>query len=162
MRRIQAHEIMPNCWILQEWGTRLGLLTKPDVTYNLYVTDAQFTGISLDQTHAHLNCVLEFSSPDESGEAEERVQDVEGLPIKHDQAHNVETSPRVTYTKTVKSATRHAAGYWCIRFDTGWSGSLSPKCVTLDTHEHKGPFTHKLEMNAILNKLRKEDAHAKP
>jgi hypothetical protein len=156
MRRIQAHEIAPNCWILQEWGTRMGLLTKQDTVYNLYVSDLPITHVSLDQVHAHLNCVLEFPQADETQDTDTVCQDVEGLPIKHDQAHNVLIDPRVSYTRTIKGATRHAAGYWCIRFDTNWMGSLSPKCVTLDAHDHKGPFSSKLEMNTILNKLRKE------
>ena len=155
MRKIQAQPITHESWMLHEWGIRLGVLTHDSHSWHAILKDHKWLNQTLDDIQQHLNALIEFAQPDDSDESDS-VQDEQGLPIKHHTAHNIEMSPRISYTRSVKGATRHAAGYWCIHFDTGWSGSLSPKCVTLDTYEHQGPFAHKLEMNTILNKLRKE------
>lgn len=54
------------------------------------------------------------------------------------------------FTKTEKSRTLHAAGYYIIEFDTGWVQSFCPKVSTLDANQYKGPFKDKLEMRAQL------------
>lgn len=107
----------------------------------------------MEQLCKELGWNLKFQA---NAEVEEKPQDKIGkLPVKHVNPQNVEASPRVTYTKTLTSKSRHAAGYWAISFVNGWSGSFCPKNATLDEYQHLGPFTTKLEMNTILNKQNK-------
>ena len=54
------------------------------------------------------------------------------------------------FTKTDKSRTLHAAGYYIIRFDTGWAQAFCPKVSTLDENQHQGPFKDKVEMRERL------------
>jgi hypothetical protein len=54
------------------------------------------------------------------------------------------------FTKTEKSRTLHAAGYYIIQFDTGWVQSFCPKVSTLDSNDYKGPYKDKLEMREQL------------
>lgn len=61
------------------------------------------------------------------------------------------------FTKTEKSRTLHAAGYYIIRFDTGWAPSFCPKVSTLDSNEYQGPFKDKLEMRERLRKMHNAD-----
>jgi hypothetical protein len=54
------------------------------------------------------------------------------------------------FTKTSKSRTLHAAGYYIIHFENGWANSFCPKVSTLDANEYQGPFKDKLEMRERL------------
>lgn len=156
IRKIQAHALTPDSWILQEWGNRIGILSTHAHTWHMILLDHQMLNTSLAECTNYLKCELEFVNAESDTDTTPPESDLEGLPTKHAQCHNVHMSPRVSYTKTVKGATRYAAGYWCIQFDTGWSGALCPKCVTLDQYPHEGPYAHKLEMHTFLLKLRKE------
>lgn len=57
------------------------------------------------------------------------------------------------FTKTEKSRTLHAAGYYVISFETGWVQSFCPKVSTLDSNEFRGPYKDKLEMREQLRKM---------
>jgi hypothetical protein len=157
MRKIQAYPATPESWILQEWGNRLGVLTCEHDSWHLISTELMCTNVSLEHIQQQLKAELEFHAleSEEDSESDQVVENIQGLPVKHMTVVNVLDQPRVSYTRTVKGVTRYAAGYWAIHFNTGWSGSLCPKCATLDQYEHKGPFTSKLEMNTIVNKLRR-------
>jgi hypothetical protein len=54
------------------------------------------------------------------------------------------------FTKTEKSRTLHAAGYYIIEFDSSWVASFCPKVSTLDANPFKGPYKDKLEMREQL------------
>ena len=50
------------------------------------------------------------------------------------------------YTKTGKSNSYHCAGYYIIRFKTGWVKSYCPKLVTLEQYDFRGPYKTRAEM----------------
>lgn len=54
------------------------------------------------------------------------------------------------FTKTEKSKSLHAAGYYIVRFEHGWVHSFCPKLTTLTDNEWQGPFKNKLEMRERL------------
>ena len=54
------------------------------------------------------------------------------------------------FTKTAKSKSLHAAGYYIIKFEHGWVNSFCPKLTTLSNNEWQGPFKTKLEMRERL------------
>jgi hypothetical protein len=54
------------------------------------------------------------------------------------------------FTKTDKSKSLHAAGYYIVKFDHGWVHSFCPKLSTLTSNEWQGPFKSKLEMRERL------------
>ena len=54
------------------------------------------------------------------------------------------------FTKTDKSKSLHAAGYYIIKFEHGWVHSFCPKLSTLTSNEWQGPFKTKLEMRERL------------
>lgn len=137
-------------WILSSQGERWGLLSEH--AHGAY----QFLGKGMQlrvDTIAELEHALEaqiiwVAKP--ASQEPQKQQLVHNLPIKHDAAQDVQLQPYVSYKKTLNGDTRFAAGYWILKFSTGWSGSLSPKCMTLTEYEHQGPFSSKLEMNTIL------------
>ena len=75
-------------------------------------------------------------------------KDVYGYPTNH-VPHNVIWNVQLKlplYTKTAKSSSYHCAGYYIIKFEHAWVKSFSPKLITLQRYEYKGPFKSKLEM----------------
>ena len=54
------------------------------------------------------------------------------------------------FTKTEKSKSLHAAGYYIVKFEHGWVHSHCPKLTTLTKNEWQGPFKNKLEMRERL------------
>jgi len=54
------------------------------------------------------------------------------------------------YTKTKKSSSYHCAGYYIVKFGTGWVKSFCPKLITLQRYEYIGPFKTKIEMQEQL------------
>ena len=56
------------------------------------------------------------------------------------------------YTKTERSKSFHAAGYYIIRFDFAWAQAYCPKVVTLKNNPYAGPYRTRLEMQEQLRK----------
>lgn len=56
------------------------------------------------------------------------------------------------YTKTERSKSFHAAGYYIIRFDFAWAQAFCPKVVTLKNNPYAGPYHTRLEMQEQLRK----------
>ena len=54
------------------------------------------------------------------------------------------------FTKTDKSKSLHAAGYYIVKFEHGWVHSYCPKLTTLSNNVWQGPFKNKLEMRERL------------
>lgn len=57
------------------------------------------------------------------------------------------------YTKTGKSNSYHCAGYYIVRFPTGWVKSYCPKLVTLEQYDYRGPYKSRAEMIAVLRNI---------
>lgn len=149
VKKLQATIVQDQSWILSAQGERWGLLSEqPDHTYSYLSTKGILHVNSISELESHLSVQIVWVP--KAATCEVKEQQVHNLPIKHDQALDVITEPFVSYKKAVNSETRFAAGYWILKFSTGWSGSLSPKCDTLMEYEHQGPFQSKLEMNTIL------------
>ena len=150
VKKLQATNVQDQTWIISCQGERLGLLSADSQG------EYQFLGKGM-RKHVHTIQDLESELGGQivwvsKAETPDTVKatHVHNLPIKHEVAVDVQMEPYVSYKKTVSSDTRFAAGYWILKFSTGWSGSLSPKCHTLSEYEHQGPFQSKLEMNTIL------------
>ena len=54
------------------------------------------------------------------------------------------------FTKTEDSKSYYCAGYYIIKFETGFVSSFCPKLITLTRYEYRGPFKDKLEMKEQL------------
>lgn len=61
------------------------------------------------------------------------------------------------FTKTAKSKTYFAAGYYVILFENnGWTGSFCPKISTLRGREYLGPFKTEHDKDIVLLRKRRE------
>ncbi len=104
---------------------------------------------SLQELNSARSWDIQFNNP----EAEEAAVDKIGeLPVRHSNPQNIQTNEIVSYTKSEKSNTRFAAGYWGIQYSHGWVPGFCPKLETLLSYPRIGPFTTKLELNTLLSK----------
>lgn len=157
-RKINAQCITDQSWILDDPQGRLGLLSLSQDTYKLLAAGNSQEFSSLDLLEQQLNWSITFVSRPQP--AESLNSQIDHLPIKHTDFHNVQKLPVISYTKQANSNVRFAAGFWGLKFNA-WQGSFCPKLATLSEYEHVGPFSTKLEMNTILAKKNNELAKNK-
>lgn len=86
---------------------------------------------------------------------EVEISNINGYPVRHDNVKPVDHASLPTYNKGTKVI--FVAGYWCVKFDQGWSFVFCPKLKTLEEYETVGPFKNKLEMMSQLNKLKLQE-----
>lgn len=150
VKKLQATSVQDQTWIVSHQGERLGVLSAhTNGAYEFLGKGVHVHVASIQELESELGATIVWVMKPDTTDAVKTTQ-VHNLPIKHDAAQDVLMTPYVSYKKTLTSDTRFAAGYWILKFSTGWSGSLSPKCDTLSEYEHQGPFQSKLEMNTIL------------
>ena len=58
------------------------------------------------------------------------------------------------FTKSDKSKSLYAAGYYIIKFDKGWVKSFCPKLITIERYNSKGPFKTEIEMRSELRRAK--------
>lgn len=156
IKKLQGVSVQDQTWIVSDHGVRLGMLSvQPDQTWLWLAKGAHLKFEHISELEKLLGGKIIWEKAQKT-DAKSTQTLVHNLPIKHDQALDVQTQPWISYRKNAQSDLRFAAGYWILKFSTGWSGSLSPKCTTLQEYEHQGPFQTKLEMNTILAQRNQE------
>ena len=91
---------------------------------------------------------------DEPNEVVHTEKDVHGYPTSVEPYNSMYDVQRKLplFTKSEKSKSLYAAGYYIIRFEKGWVKSFCPKLITVERYEYKGPFKTNLEMKQELSR----------
>lgn len=152
---LRAKAVMPNkFWILETLnGQRSGTMSKHTESVKVAINGEETVYDSIDIACREL--VISMIEPEDETVQESKEESVEGFPTKcaaFNPTWDIKRKIPV-FTKTEKSRTLHAAGYYIISFETGWVPSFCPKVSTLDANEYKGPFRDKLEMREQLKKV---------
>jgi len=147
---IKAHPMGDNTWILHDPVGRVGLLSVSDQKYKFLGKGTQTTSMDVASLESMMNWHICFSKPPAQILSKLDQFMIDHMPIKHADPQNIQLEPWISYTKTSSSSIRFAAGWWAILFNH-WQGAFCPKISTLDSHEHVGPFSNKLELNTILS-----------
>lgn len=152
---LRAKAVMPNkFWILETLnGQRSGTMSKHLESIKVAIDGKETVYDNIDVACKEL--VISMIENEEEVVQEVKEESVEGFPTKcaaFNPTWDIKRKIPV-FTKTEKSRTLHAAGYYVINFDTGWVQSFCPKVSTLDSNEFKGPFRDKLEMREQLRKV---------
>lgn len=137
-------------WILEnEQGLKQGTISKADVV-KVVINNVEKTYETFDK--ACWDLAINVESKIESKKEPKQDEIVLGYPVKCDAYNPIWDLKRKipVFTKTEKSKTLHAAGFYIIEFDTGWVQSFCPKVSTLDINAFKGPYKDKLEMREQL------------
>lgn len=156
---LKAKSVVPNkFWILEgSDGDRKGTLSVQGDSVRV-VLDNNVT-VYEDINKACWD--LGLSLPAREEKTKETTEEVMGYPTRCEAYNPTWDIKRKipVFTKTAKSKTLHAAGYYVVHFENGWVQSFCPKVSTLDVNEYQGPFKDKLEMRERLRKLHASDVN---
>jgi hypothetical protein len=149
---LKAKSIVDNkFWILEsEEGARVGTIKVDRDRIDVVVNGAKQSFEDMGQAINTLN--LTFAKRNKDGKKTDKKNEVYEFPTStepHNALWNVQQRIPI-YTKTVKSNSYHCAGYYIIRFATGWVKSFCPKLITLQRYDFRGPYKTKLEMQEQL------------
>lgn len=138
-------------WILEDLnGAKKGTLrVTPDGKLNASVEGAEAVYPDWPSCIQQLNLV---DLIEKAPAAAEPLNEVQGFPTNCTPFNSIwDVKKKLPlFTKTEKSQSQHAAGYYVIRFEHGWVSSFCPKLTTLAANEWQGPFKTKLEMRERL------------
>jgi hypothetical protein len=148
---LKAKTVMPNkFWILEDHqGLKQGTVSIQPNVIKVVINNVERTYDNLEKACWDLAINVGNESTIETIPVEETVLDYPTKCAAYNPTWDIKKKIPV-FTKTEKSRTLHAAGYYIINFDTGWVQSFCPKVSTLDSNEFKGPFKDKLEMREQL------------
>ena len=145
-------------WIVEQNGQKLGTLQKAEDNGWIFLSK-QDKKRQVFHTQESLFTKFGFGMFNETviDKAQNEIPadnfDVHGYPCSqhpYNPMFDVQKQLPV-YTKTPKSKSQFAAGYYIICFEKGWRKAYCPKMITLSRYEYKGPIKTKLEMQQVLN-----------
>ena len=134
-------------WILQENNRKVGNVEACAGGYQVKINNqiAQFKTIRMAAQRAN----IEFEPAVKLSKPKTTVDQVHGYPVSgriHNPMWDV-TQQLPVYTKTAKSKSWFAAGWYCVRRGRVWRTMLSPKLIVLQRYEHAGPFYSETQAN---------------
>jgi 1,4-dihydroxy-2-naphthoyl-CoA synthase len=134
-------------WILQENNRKVGNIEACAGGYQVKINNqvAQFKTIKMVAQRAN----IEFEPAVKTAKPKVTVNQVHGYPVSgrvYNPMWDV-TQQLPVYTKTAKSKSWFAAGWYRVRRGRNWSTILSPKLIMLQRYSHAGPFHSETEAN---------------
>ena len=144
---MKAKTIVENkFWILEEDdGSRVGTISLKGNAVVAVIGKASETFKNLEELSARYNVSFNKRAKPSAPDVGMEVYDYPTSHTPHNALWHVERKLPI-YTKTAKSNSYHCAGYYIIKFEHAWVKRFSPKLITLQRYEYKGPFKSKLEM----------------
>jgi len=144
---MKAKTIIENkFWILEEEdGAKVGTIALKNNSVVAIIGNNSQTFKNLEELSTRYNVSFNKRTKPSKPTVEMEVYDYPTSHTPHNALWHVERKLPI-YTKTSKSNSYHCAGYYIIKFEHAWVKSFSPKLITLQRYEYKGPFKSKLEM----------------
>jgi hypothetical protein len=154
---MKAKTIVENkFWILEEDdGKRIGTISSKNNVVTAIINETKQSFSNLEELSLKYNVSFNKKARTEKPTCEMEVYDFPTAHSPYNALWHVEKKLPI-YTKTNKSNSYHCAGYYIIRFEHGWVKSFSPKLITLQRYEYKGPYKTKFEM---IEQLRLHNEH---
>ena len=143
----KAKQIVENkFWILEtDEGDKIGTLSIKNDKINVVIGDKTESFDNMDDAVSKHEVVFTKRMRETKQGTDNEVYGFTTSTQPHNALWNVQMKLPI-YTKTNKSNSYHCAGFYIIRFSTGWVKSYCPKLITLQRYDYKGPFKSKLEM----------------
>jgi hypothetical protein len=134
-------------WILQENNRKVGNVEACAGGYQVRLNNqvAQFKTIKMAAQRAN----IEFEPAVKLSKPKSAMDQVHGYPVSgriHNPMWDVSQQLPV-YTKTAKSKSWFAAGWYRVRRSRVWHTMLAPKLIVLQRYEHAGPFYSEAQAN---------------
>jgi|TARA_B110000196_G_scaffold244658_1_gene213320 hypothetical protein len=148
---MKAKEILKNkFWIVENNGLKFGTISLTDEQYILSTS----AGTRMYHTEKELTSALDKKiSWTELDITETVAKEIHGYPTNSTPYNPMFDVKRKLplFTKSDKSKSLYAAGYYIIKFDKGWVKSFCPKLITVERYTTKGPFKTEIEMRQELS-----------
>jgi len=154
---IKAKPILKNkFWIIESDGERIGTLSKQDDKRYMYSCT---TGTEYFDDTKSFNSYIgglkwDKDSISDGSNATKEIHGFSTSSTPYNVMYNVQKKLPL-FTKSKKSKSLYAAGYYIIKFDKGWVRSFCPKLVTLEKYQSKGPFKTEFTMRQELSDANK-------
>ena len=134
-------------WILQENNRKVGNVEACAGGYQVRLNNqvAQFKTIKMAAQRAN----IEFEPAVKLSKPKSAMDQVHGYPVSgriHNPMWDVSQQLPV-YTKTAKSKSWFAAGWYRVRRSRVWHTMLAPKLIVLQRYKHAGPFYSEAQAN---------------
>ena len=143
---MRAKEITPTSWILYDKNeVKLGLLIGSEDQFSLFERDkiSRYTINGLTLKFGKIKW-------EERIIVESKTITLGTLPVDSDEIFDIKEDDIASYKKTKTGKARYVAGYWGIKFYSGYVSSFCPKLVTIEQNDVIGPFKTKFEMDGEI------------
>jgi len=149
---INAKEIIKDkFWIVETKGEKFGTISLNDDQYILSTPKGTKFYNNEKQLSNALNSSISWSSLEITERLEKEVHGYPTSCVPYNPKYDVKQRLAL-FTKSSKSKSLYAAGYFIIRFEKGWVKSFCPKMITLERYESKGPFKTDIIMRTELSR----------
>ena len=160
---VRAKTLVKNkFWIVEQDGQKLGTLQKQEDNGWIFLSKKDSRQVFHTPESLYTRFGVDIFAESSMARIEDEVQtdnfEVHGYPCSqhpYNPMFDVQKQLPV-YTKTPKSKSQFAAGYYIICFEKGWRKAYCPKMITLSRYKFQGPMKSKLEMQQVLNNAVKE------
>jgi len=127
-------------WILQENNRKIGNVEARNGGYQVRINNqiSQFKTIKMLEKRVQIR----FESLPGAQSRAVKTQQVYGYPASgrvHNGLWNVQDKLPI-YTKTAKSKSWYAAGWYLVKKGRNWRAVQDPKLILLQRYEYQGPF----------------------
>ncbi len=124
---MRAKEITPTSWILYNKNeVKLGLLIGGKDQFSLFLKDS-----IIRYTPEELQAKFGKIKWEERVIVESKTITLASLPVDSDEIFDIKEDDIPSYKKTKTGKARYVAGYWGIKFASGYVSSFCPKLVTI-------------------------------
>lgn len=131
-------------WVLQNAGQRVGLVSKEEDGVHISVEGGHVVVDSVTQAAKKYNITFEKAAPKKAEKAVNEIYGYETNSKPHNPIYDVQKKVPL-FTKSAKSKSWFAAGYYMVKLPNGWVKTFCPKLITLQRYEYHGPFKTKDE-----------------
>lgn len=145
-------------WIVEEAGEKVGTISKNDEGF-IFSNKGKITFHS-DASDLTKKFGPSFLTAKVIAPEEQKDFSVHGFPTRttpYNSMFDIQNKLPL-FTKSEKSKSLYAAGYYIIRFEKGWVKSFCPKLITIQRYEFKGPFKDDLHMRLELSNANKHSS----
>lgn len=147
---------MPNeFWVIEDAGAKVGTIYNGDNIFTVTFKGGMKRFDDLGELENALDISLGIK---ENSKVPSKVMEkVYDYPTSWNKVYNkkqIQEYP--VFTKTEKSTSFHVAGYWAVKFPTGWTQCFCPKLSTVKSYTHIGPYKTANELTLTMRKKRVE------
>jgi hypothetical protein len=137
-------------WIVEKDKERIGTLSWDEDRYVFSSTEETSFFNNKNEVKKKFGIEIHWDEPTPPTEQDKEVHGFPTSVVPFNSMYDVQRKLPL-FTKSEKSKSLYAAGYYIIRFEKGWVKSFCPKLITVERYDFKGPFKTSIEMKQELS-----------